>query len=395
MGGALEGIVVLDLTRVLAGPYCGMLLGDLGAEVIKIEVPGRGDDARQYPPFKNDESFYFISVNRNKKGITLNLKSQEGKEIFKKMVKSADVVLENYRPGTMKKLGLDYDVLKEINPRLIYAAISGFGQDGPYASKPGYDLIAQAMGGVMGLTAHPGGMPTRVGSAIGDIVAGIMCSVGILAALQARTTTGKGQYVDISMLDAQVAILENAIARYSATGKSPEPTGNRHPSITPFQAFPTKDYYVICAAGNDKLWAEFCQALGKDELIDDPRFKTNPLRTENVAQLEEILFDVFRQKTTQEWIEVFDKAKIPCGPVYLIEQVAHDPQVLARKMVREVEHPVAGKLLTHGVPIKMSETPGDIWSMAPVLGQNNEEVFQKYAGIKPEELEALHKDGVI
>lgn len=391
---ALEGIVVLDLSRVLAAPYCGMILADLGAEVIKIEVPGKGDDAREYPPFINGESGYFMSLNRNKKSVTMNLKHPRGKEVFKTLVKHADVVLENYRPGTMDKLGLGYGVLKEINPRLVYAAISGFGQNGPYASKPAYDLIIQGMGGVMSLTAHPGGLPTRVGSAIGDIVAGMFGAIGILAALRAREVTGKGQFVDVAMLDCQVAILENAIARYSATGKAPLPTGNRHPSITPFQAFPTQDYYVICAAGNDKLWEKFCQTIGKEELIRDPRFESNRLRTENIAELEPILFEVFRQKTTAEWIEIMDAAGIPCGPINTIDKVVSDPQVKAREMVVEINHQAAGKQLIHGVPVKLSDTPGGVREPAPILGQHTSEVLKRY-GLTVEEIELLVQDGVI
>ncbi|QGP91625.1 Acetyl-CoA:oxalate CoA-transferase [Neomoorella glycerini] len=394
INSALEGIIVLDLSRVLAAPYCGMILADLGAEVIKIEVPGKGDDAREYPPFINGESGYFMSLNRNKKSLTLNLKHPRGKEVFKTLVKHADVVLENYRPGTMDKLGLGYGVLKEINPRLIYAAISGFGQSGPYASKPAYDLIIQAMGGVMSLTAHPGGLPTRVGSAIGDIAAGMFGAIGILAALRAREVTGKGQLVDVAMLDCQVALLENAIARYWATGKAPLPTGNRHPSITPFQAFPTKDYYVICAAGNDKLWEKFCQAIGKEELVHDPRFESNRLRTENIAELEPILFEVFRQKTTAEWIEIIETAGIPCGPINTVDKVVNDPQVRAREMVVEIDHPVAGKQLIHGVPVKLSDTPGRVRQPAPVLGQHTREVLQKY-GLTAEEINLLAQEGVV
>jgi len=394
ISSALQGLVVLDLSRVLAAPYCGMLLADLGADVIKIETPGKGDDAREYPPFTNNESGYFMSLNRNKKSLTLNLKHEKGKAIFKKMVRDADVVLENYRPGTMKKLGLGYDTLKEINPRLVYAAISGFGQTGPYADKPAYDLIIQAMGGIMSLTAHPGGLPTRVGSAIGDIAAGMFGTIGILAALRARELTGRGQFVDVGMLDCQVGLLENAIARYKATGKAPLPTGNRHPSITPFQAFPTKDYYVICAAGNNKLWETFCRAGGFEELIHDPRFENNRLRTENVAQLEEILFEVFRQKTTDEWIKIMEGVGIPCGPIFTVDKVVNDQQVRFREMVMEIEHPVAGKQLIHGVPMKLSDTPGGIRQPAPTLGQHTHEILNKY-GFLSEDIEKLIEEEVI
>lgn len=394
IGSALEGIIVLDLGRVLAAPYCGMILADLGAEVIKIEIPGSGDDSREYPPLVNKESGYFMSLNRNKKSLTLDLKRKKGKEIFKTLAGRADVILENFRPGTMDKLGLGYKVIKEINPRLVYAAISGFGQSGPYSGKPAYDLIIQAMGGIMSLTAHPGGMPTRVGSSVSDITAGMFGAIGILAALRAREVTGRGQMVDISMLDCQVALLENAIARYGATGKAPQPTGNRHPAITPFQAFPTKDYYVICAAGNDKLWEEFCRAVGREDLVRDPRFATNRLRTENIKQLEAILFDIFSQKTTAEWIGVMEAAGIPCGPIYSIGQVVNDPQVKAREMVVEIDHPVAGKQLIHGVPVKLSDTPGGIRQPAPTLGQHTVEVLQRF-GFSDQEITRLAREGAI
>jgi len=394
IGNALEGIVVLDLTRVLAGPYCSMILADLGADVIKVEAVGKGDDSREYPPIVNSESGYFMSLNRNKKSLTLNLKHVKGKGLLKTLAGKADVVLENFRPGVMDKLGLGYGVLREINPRLVYAAISGFGQYGPYASKPAYDLIIQAMGGIMSLTAHPGGLPTRVGCSIGDITAGMFGAIGILAALRARETTGKGQLVDISMLDCQVALLENAIARYWAIKKPPLPTGNRHPSVTPFEAFPTKDNYVICAAGNEKLWEKFCQAVGREDLLKDPRFENNRLRTENIADLEEILFKVFRQKTTEEWSRIMEAADIPCGPIYTVDKLVNDPHVKAREMVVEIEHPAAGRQLIHGVPVKLSDTPGGVRRPAPTLGQHTGEVLQKF-GFTADEIKALGREGVI
>lgn len=391
---ALGGLVVLDLSRVLAGPYCGMILGDLGAEVIKIEAPDTGDDARAYPPFVNDESAYFMSLNRNKKSVVLNLKHPEGQAVLKKLASQADVLIENFRPGTMDRLGLGYDVLKAINERIIYAAISGFGQDGPYAHKPAYDLIIQGMGGVMSLTAHPGGLPTRVGSAVGDIAAGMFGAIGILAALRAREVTAKGQFVDIAMLDCQVALLENAIARYWATEQTPQPTGNRHPSITPFQAFPTKDSYVVCAVGNDRLWERFCLTIDKEELLHDPRFSSNALRTANIAVLEPILIRVFRERTTSEWMGIMEAAGIPCGPINTIDKVIKDPQVKFREMVEEIEHPVAGQQLIHGRPIKLSETPGGPLRAAPVLGQHTGEVLRE-RGFTVEELDQLTRQGVI
>lgn len=391
--GPLQGIVVLDLGRVLAAPYCSMILADLGAEVIKIEALGKGDDAREFPPFIQGESGYFMSLNRNKQSLTLNLKHERGREIFRALAAKADVVLENFRPGTMARLGLGYEELKAINPRLIYAAISGFGQTGPYADRPAYDLIIQAMSGIMSLTAHPGGPPTRVGSSISDIVAGMYCAVGILAALQARTQTGQGQMVDVAMLDTQVAILENAIARFSASGKSPAPTGNRHPSITPFQAFPTTDSYIVCAAGNDTLWAKFCQALGLAELSRDPRFASNGLRTENIAALEAELVPVFRQKTTDAWMEIMVAAGIPCAPINTIDRVVADPHVQAREMILALEHPKAGRHLLPGMAIKLSDTPGGVRTPAPTLGQHSAEILARY-GLAVD-LDELRREGVI
>lgn len=377
---ALDNIVVLDLTRVLAGPYCTMILADLGAEVIKIERPDAGDDSRSFPPFKNGESGYYMSLNRNKKGITMDLKSHGDREAFIELVKQADVVVENFRPGTMERLGLGYETLKQINKKIVYAAISGFGQDGPLSQKPAYDLIVQGMGGLMGLTAHPGGMPTRVGSAIGDIAAGMFAAIGILAALNKRNETGKGQMVDVSMLDCQVALLENAIARYSFSGKNPEPTGNRHPSIAPFQSFPTKDGHVIAAAGNNSLWEKFCQAVGAEHLLNDDRFVDNSKRVDNIHELQEELDIIFKQKTSQEWMAILSDAGVPNGPISTVEEVVNNPQVLYREMVLEVEHPMAGTYLTQGIPIKLSDMKKSNISPPPTLGQHNEEIRVKYLG---------------
>ncbi|WP_422447587.1 CaiB/BaiF CoA transferase family protein [Thermoanaerobacterium sp. DL9XJH110] len=391
----LEGIKVLDLSRVLAGPFATMILGDLGAEIIKIEIPGVGDDSRSFGPFIKNESAYFMSINRNKKSMTLNLKKKEGVDILKKLVKEADVIVENFRPGTMDKLGIGYDVLKEINPRIIYAACSGFGHTGPYSQRPAYDVIVQGMGGIMSITGQPGGPPTRVGASIGDITAALFTAIGVLAALNVREKTGKGQKVDVAMLDCQVAILENAIARYFVSGKSPEPIGNRHPSITPFSSFKTEDGFVIIAIGNDNLWAKFCSVVERTELIDDERFKTNPDRTKNWNELEPILNEIFSKKTTDEWLEVLEKAGIPCGPINDVERVVKDPQVKAREMLVELEHPVAGKMKVPGIPIKFSETPGQIENPAPLLGQHTEEILAGMLGFSKKEIENLRANKVI
>lgn len=391
----LEGIRVIDLTRVLAGPFATMILGDLGAEIIKIEIPDGGDDSRSYGPFVNNESAYYMSINRNKKSITLNLKKKEGIEILKELVKKADIVVENFKPGTMEKLGIGYEVLKEINPRIIYAACSGFGHTGPYSQRPAYDVIVQGMGGIMSITGQPGGPPTRVGASIGDITAGLFTVIGILAALNVREKTGIGQKIDVAMLDCQVAILENAIARYFVTGKSPEPIGNRHPSITPFSSFKTKDGYVIIAVGNDNLWAKFCNVVERPELIDDERFKTNPDRTKNWNELEPILNEIFNKKTTDEWLEILEKAGIPCGPINNIERIVNDPQVKAREMLVEIEHPVAGRMKIPGIPIKFSETPGKIERPAPLLGEHTVEVLINLVGLTEDKIEYLKQNKII
>jgi len=393
MDKALNGIKVIDLTRVLAGPFCTMILGDLGADVIKIEAP-EGDDSRKYGPLVKGESAYFMSINRNKRSVVINLKKPEGVEIFKKLVKDADIVVENFRPGTTAKLGISYEDLQPINPRLIYASCSGFGQTGPYRLRPAYDIIVQAMGGIMSITGQPGGEPTRVGASIGDITAALFTVIGILAALAERERSGKGQYIDISMLDCQVAILENAIVRYSVGGEVPKPIGNRHPSITPFTTLKTKDGYVVIAVGNDNLWRKFCEAIGREDLIDDPRFKTNPLRTQNWEELFEILRSVFSQYTTSEALTIIEGAGVPCGPLQDIGQVFHDPHVRYREMIVPVEHPVAGPVWMAGTPLKLSRTPGKIERPAPMLGEHTLEVLLE-AGYTEEEVRKLEAEGVV
>lgn len=392
---ALENVTVLDLTRVLAGPYTGMILADFGANVIKIEAPGTGDDSRAFGPFIKNESTYFMSLNRGKKSITLNLKKPEAKEIFKELVKQADVVLENYRTGTMEKLGIGYDELKEINPKIIYSACTGFGHTGPYAYDPAYDVIVQGMGGIMSITGQEGGEPTRVGASVGDITAGLFSAIGVMTALYVRDKTGHGQKVDVGMLDCQVAILENAIARYLNTGVAPKPIGNRHPSITPFESFKTTDGYVIIAIGNDSLWQKFCTLVNREDLGKDERFSTNPLRTENQPALKAALTPIFLTKTVDEWISLLKEAGIPVGPINTVDRVINDPQVKAREMMVETHHPVAGVIKMAGVPIKMSETPGAVEAPAPVLGQHNEEILKSMLGFDDAKIKALHENGVI
>jgi CoA:oxalate CoA-transferase len=384
-----DDLVVLDLTRVLAGPYAAMMLADYGADVIKIETPDSGDDSRAFGPFVGTESAYFMSLNRGKRSMTLNLKAPEAVALFKDMVAKADIVLENYRPGTMEKFGLGYDVLKQLNPGLIYVSCSGFGQTGPYTKKPAYDVIVQGMGGIMSITGQEGGEPTKAGASIGDIAAGLFTMIGVTTALHARQRTGHGQMVDVAMLDCQVAILENAIARYVTSGTVPGPIGNRHSSITPFDAFKAEDGYIIIAVGNDRLWSGFCRLVGRAELIEDERFKTNSARTRNQPQLKAVLNQIFPARTVAQWIAVLDGAGIPCGPINTIDRLLEDPQVKARDMVVDVEHPVAGHLRMPGLPIKLSETPGEVRRPAPLLGQHTAEVLAELLGFDDGRVDAL------
>lgn len=377
--GPLKGLKVLDLSRVLAGPYCTMMLADFGADVIKIEPPV-GDDSRAFGPFVGKESAYFMSLNRNKRSMVLDFKNQKHIDVFKEMVAKADVVVENYRPGTMEKFGLSYDVLKEINPALIYAACSGFGRTGPYALKPAYDIIVQAMGGIMSITGEGKDSPTRVGASVGDVIAGMFTAYGVMMALYHREKTGKGQLVDVAMLDCQVAVLENAIARYVTSGEVPVPLGNRHPSITPFSAFTAKDGQVIVGAGNDRLWTKLCNVLNMPELLSDERFKNNGERTKHFHELHAIMNSVLVNKTIDEWIAVLEEAGIPCAPINNIERILKDPQVKARDMIVEVEHPIAGHLKMPGVPVKLSETPGAIHTHAPLLGHDVNAILQELMG---------------
>ncbi|MFO7659410.1 MAG: CoA transferase [Candidatus Cloacimonadaceae bacterium] len=396
MSKPLENIVVLDLTRVLAGPYCTMILSDLGAEIIKVEIPGAGDDSRAFGPFIESRSLYFLSINRGKKSISLNLKTDQGKEMLKELVKKVDVIVENYRPGTMEKLGLCYEILQEINPRLIYAASSGFGHSGPYSRKPAYDILAQAMGGMMSITGWPGSAPTRVGMSLGDITASLFTAIGINAALYQREKTGQGQKIDVAMLDSQVAILENALVRLQAEGRSPEPLGNRHPTIAPFQAYQASDDYFVVAVGNDNLWQTFCTALGRTDLLEDKRFASNKLRTENVELLNSFLNEIFITKTAQQWLDLFEEVKIPCAPINDIEHVMQDEQVLARNMIVEVEDAIAGKVKIAGNPIKMSTLPEENQrAKVPEVGEHNNEIYSKFLGLSGLQLNRLKQDGVI
>ncbi len=352
--GPLSGITVIDLSRILAGPYCTMMLAELGARVIKVETPGRGDDARHYGPFVNGKSAYFQSVNRGKESIALNLKDDGDREIFGKLLETADVVVENFRPGAMDKLGYGWEALHAKYPKLIYASASGFGHSGPEMYRPAYDMVVQGMGGIMSVTGHPGTPPTRIGMSIGDIGSGLYATIGVQAALFHRQLTGEATKVDIGMLDCQVALLENAVMRYFTSGTAPGPLGARHPSITPFEAYETQDGYIIISAGNDSLFAKMAEGMGKPEWATDPRYTTNDLRNQNVDAIKDEMEAVLKTNTTAHWIAVMDKAGVPCGPINNVAQAADHPQTLARNMIVDVEDPITGPMRVVGNPVKIS-----------------------------------------
>ncbi|HYM30175.1 MAG TPA: CoA transferase [Candidatus Cybelea sp.] len=368
--GPLNGIVIVDLTRVLAGPYCTMVLADLGARVIKVENPSTGDDSRHIGPFIKEKSAYFMSINRGKESIALDLKVPDDRAVFERLLAQADVLVENYRGGAMEKLGYGWEALHPRFPRLIYAAASGFGHTGPYRQRAAYDMVVQGMGGVMSLTGHPGGPPTRVGTSVGDITAGLFTAVGVNAALYHRQQTGEGIKIDVGMLDCQVAILENGIARYTATGEIPGPLGARHPSITPFEAYQTKDGWVIIAAGNDVLFRALAKALGRPELAENPLFASNPLRTQHHAALKDEMELTLKSRDTAHWLDVLDKAGVPSGPINNVAQVLSDKQVTTRNMVVHADDAAVGRVTMAGNPIKLSAFPDpDTRVPAPDLDQ--------------------------
>jgi CoA:oxalate CoA-transferase len=393
MAKPLQGIRVLDLTQVLFGPFSTMLLSDLGAEVIKIERPEVGDIARGNGPFVGNVSTYFLSLNRGKKSLTLDLSQEQGRELFLKLVEKSDVLVENYVPGTMEDFGLDYESVRARNPGIIYVAGSGFGQSGPYANKPAFDVIIQAMGGVLSITGEPGGPPIRPGVSYGDIAAGLFMCIATLAALQERQTSHQGQLVDISMLDCQITVQENAIVRYLNTGEIPRPLGTRHPVITPFQAFPTLDGYVAVAlrGGIKNQWPLFCTVIERLDIMDDPRFETGWLRTQNYEVLEPILNEAMKKKTTQAWVEELEQLGIPCGPVNTIDQVANDAQVKARDMFLDIKHPEAGILKVVNTPFKFSRTPCRADRPSPDLGENTGEILTGLLGMSQAQLDELKK----
>ena len=394
--GPLAGVKVLDLTRVLAGPYCTMFLGDLGAEVVKIEQPEVGDDTRAWgPPFAGGESAYFLCINRNKKSVTLDLKSNQAVGLLRRLAEGADVLVENFRPGTMERLGLGERELRAVNPRLIYASLSGFGADGPMKDWPGYDLIIQAWGGLMSVTGMPDGEPTKVGVAIVDIVAGLMLGKAILAALFARERTGVGQKLETSLLEAEVACLINAGSNYLVGGVVPGRWGNAHPNIVPYQSFKSRDGYLVIGVASEGIWRRLCQAIGMPGLADDPRFARNPQRVEHRGELIDILTEIFLKRDSAAWMTLLIDAGVPCAPVQTIDQVFLAPQVIAREMVVQVPHPTAGTLRMAGLPVKFSGTPASIRLAPPLLGQHTAEVLRSWLRLDDSAIDDLKSKGVI
>lgn len=393
--GALSGIRVLDLSRVLAGPFCTMILADMGAEVIKIESKN-GDDSRSFPPFINGESAYFININRGKKSITLNLKHEEGRKIFLDLVKLSDVVVENFRPGVMERLGLGYDALREANLRIIYAAVSGFGHHGPNKDRPGYDLIGQAMGGIMSITGWPDSPPTRTGTAIADILAGLFCCIGILSAVNSRKVTGVGQKIDVALVDSVMSALEAYNEMYLVEGRVPARQGNRYEFIYPYDTFKAEDGWVVIGIGNDEMWKIFCSIINRIEFAADPRFDTNMKRVKNHVEIKAVTERWTSSKPVKDIVSILVKKGIPCAPVYSIKDVCNDSHIAdAREMVTEISQPNVGRIKVVGCPIKMSGTKAMARGSAPILGQNTEEVLETLLRLSKTELKQLKERNAI
>ncbi|MCK7546478.1 CaiB/BaiF CoA transferase family protein [Marinobacter koreensis] len=406
MSGPLSGLRVLDLSRVLAGPWSAQILGDLGADVIKIERPVSGDDTRNWgPPYltgvdgSSELSAYFLSANRNKQSLAIDIASDKGQQLIRELVSESDILLENFKVGGLRQYGLDYESLKTINPRLIYCSITGFGQDGPYASRPGYDFLIQAMGGLMSITGQPDGEPgagpVKVGVALTDIMTGLYATIGILAALNHRERTGEGQYVETALLDVQVSSLANQAMNFLASGKVPQRMGNAHPNIVPYEAFPTADGDMVLTVGNDKQFARLCEVLGHPEWADDERFSTNRARVANRKELVPRIRQATVMRPTDEWVLELEKAQVPCGPVNTIDRVFSDAQVLARDMKRHLSHPKLGEVPTVGNPLKLTLTPVDYRTAPPLLGEQSRQVLETVLGLSPETIDSLVREGVV
>lgn len=373
MEATLSDVVVVDLSRVLAGPYATMMLGDLGATVIKIEQPGRGDDTRQFgPPYIAGESAYYLGLNRNKQSLELDYTTPEGKGKLVKLITGAAVLVENFRPGTLQRYGLDYESLRELNPGLIYCSISGYGQTGPYAGRPGYDFVAQAESGIMAVTGEPEGEEVRVGVPVGDMSAGMFGALAILAALRYRDRTGRGQHIDIALLETTMSLLSNVSSNYLISGAEAGRYGNGHPNIVPYQVFHTSDGALVVTCGNDRLYQELCRVMGREDLARDARFATNPLRVVNRAELVPILQEIFHQRASEEWLPDLRAAGIPCGPINPVSRAFHNPQIEERGFVWECEHPTAGTIKLVGSPMRFSETPTRLYKAPPLLGEDND-----------------------
>jgi crotonobetainyl-CoA:carnitine CoA-transferase CaiB-like acyl-CoA transferase len=393
---ALDGIRVLDLTRALAGPFCTLMLGDNGADVIKVEIPGSGDDTRKWgPPFIGEESAYYLSINRNKRSLTLNLQDAQAQEVFMKLAQDIDVVVENFTPGVMGRFGLDYDAVKAVNPKVVYCSISGFGQDGPYRNRPAYDQIMQGVGGLMSITGEPDGEPQKIGIAVTDIGAGMWSAFAIMAALNHRGKTGEGQYIDISMLDAQVAWLTYQAAFFFANGEAPKRMGAAHPTLVPYQAFMCKDgKYINVAVGSERIWERFCQGMEREDLKDHPDYATNSVRVNNRGAMVSMLQEIFLSRPVAEWVKDLQAANGPCGPINDLADVFADPQVLARNMYLEMAHPTLGSIKQTGLPIKFSLTPGGLDRHPPLLGEHNQEIL-KSLGYSEADVQSLIAQSVI
>jgi succinate--hydroxymethylglutarate CoA-transferase len=400
---ALDGIRVLDLTRAMAGPYCTMILGDLGADVIKVERPGRGDESRGWgPPFVGPptdsapgESAYFLSVNRNKRSLTVNLKSEAGLEIMHRLIEKSDILVENFRTGVLDKMGLGQGDARDKNPALIYCSISGYGRTGPFAERPGYDVIIQAEGGMMGITGPVKGPPSRVGVPIVDITSGMFAANSILAALYSRTRTGKGQHIDISLFDTQTALLTNVAANYLIGGEPPKRLGNDHPNLAPYAAFPANDKWFVIGVANETQWERFCDVIEKPDLKTDPHFSTNSKRVEHREELSELLENIFSTHKAEDWLESFTQAGLPCGPINDVREVFEHPQVVPRQLIIETDHPSAGRLKLSGFPYKLSNTAPTLRLPPPRLGEHNKEVLVDLLGFTPDDVENLRQENVI